>query len=139
MPFLVKADLYNYLDQSTIDQITDNTDSYVEEAILCAEDRIKEKISPRYDLQTEFAKTGTDRNRSLLKHCANLAIYYLFQRLYTDVIPEGRVEGMDMAESWLDEAYEGKIQLSLATNDEASEQGWSMRWGSKTKKGNQTY
>ena len=46
---------------------------------------------------------------------------------------------MEMAESWLEEAYEGKIQLSLATNDEENEQGWSMRWGSKTKKGDQTY
>ena len=139
MAFLVKADLLNYIDTSTIDQLTDGTDTYVVNAISEAEDRIREKISPRYDLDVEFAKTGTTRNSSLLKHAINISILYLFQRTYTDVLPEGREMANDTAEKWLNDVYEGRINVTLATNDDNNEQGWPLRWGSETKKGSQSY
>ena len=139
MPFIIKADLLTYIDQSTIDQLTDNTDTYVDEAIKDAEERIREKISPRYDMDSELGKAGTLRHRSLLKHCIGLTIFYLFQRLYTDVLPEGRVEARDEAEQWLDDVYKGNLNVSLDTVDEATESGWPLRWGSATKKGDQTY
>jgi len=139
MAFLVKSDLLRYIDESTIDQITDNTDTYVDEAIKDAEERITERIGQRVDTAAEFAKTGTDRHRSLLKHCINLSIYYLFERLYTDVLPEGRVQGMEMAETWLGDIAAGNILVNLDKIDEANEAGWPIRWGSDTKKGSQNY
>lgn len=139
MAFIVKTDLLAYIDLSTIDQITDGTDLYVTEAIKDAEERITEKISPRYDMDTELNRVGAARQRSLLKHCINLSIFYLFQRLYTDVLPEGRVEAKDEAEQWLDDVYNGNLNVSLATNDEPNEQGYPLRWGSDTKKGDQTW
>lgn len=139
MAFIVKADLLAYIDESTIDQITDGTDLYVTEAIKDAEERITEKISPRYDMDTELNRAGAARQRSLLKHCINLSIFYLFQRLYTDILPEGRVEARDEAEKWLDDVYNGNLNVSLATNDEPNEQGYPLRWGSDTKKGDQTW
>ena len=139
MAFIVKSDLLTYIDESTIDQLTDGTDAYVVEAIKDAEERIKEKISPRYDMDVELNRVGDNRQRSLLKHCINLSIFYLFQRLYTDVLPEGRVEAKDEAEQWLDDVYNGKLNVNLETNDEPNEQGWPLRWGSDTKKGDQTW
>lgn len=139
MAFIVKTDLLAYIDLSIIDQITDGTDLYVTEAIKDAEERITEKISPRYDMDTELNRVGAARQRSLLKHCINLSIFYLFQRLYTDVLPEGRVEAKDEAEQWLDDVYNGNLNVSLATNDEPNEQGYPLRWGSDTKKGDQTW
>ena len=139
MAFIVKADLLRYIDESTIDQLTDGLDTYVDEAIKDAEGRIREKISPRYNMDTELVKVDPDRNRSLLKHCINLSIFYLFQRLYTDILPEGRVEGKDEAEQWLDDVFKGDLNVDLDTKDEANEQGWPLRWGSNTKKGSQNW
>ena len=139
MAFISKSDIENYLEAGTIDQITDSNDSIVDNAILDAEDRIREKISPRYNLDTEFAKTGVSRHRSLMKHCISLSIFFLFQRLYIDVLPEGRELAYDQAEAWLDGVYSGKLNVDLATNDEEAEQGWPIRWGSQKKKGNQGY
>ena len=139
MAFIDKTDLLRYIDESTIDQLTDNTDAYVVEAIKDAEERITEKISPRVDIAAELAKVDPDRNRSLLKHCINLSIYYLFERLYTDVLPEGRTQGMETAETWLEDVYNGKINVSLDKKDEDSQEGWPLRWGSDTKKGSQNY
>ena len=139
MAFIVKADLLTYIDEAVIDQLTDDNDSYVTEVIKDAETRIKERISARFDTTVELAKTGGNRNRSLLKCCINLAIYYLFERLYTDVIPEGRTQGMTAAEKWLDDAISGNIQSGLTEVDAAATQGWSIRWGSETKKGSQNY
>lgn len=139
MALLVKADLLRYIDLSTLDQLTGGNDTYVDEAISDAETRVREKISPRFDLDAEFAKVGAARNQSLVKHAIGLSIYYLFQRLYTNVLPEGRVEAYDMAEAWLTDVYEGRITVEMDKKDEANEQGWPLRWGSKTLKGSQNW
>lgn len=139
MAFINKTDLERYIDVDEIDQITDNNDAFVDEAILDAENRIREKIDPRIDIDAEFAKTGANRNRSLLEHCINLAIYKLFKRLYTDVLPDGRVQGMEDAESWLDDIYNGRLSVTLDKKDEANQRGWPLRWGSQPSKGSQTY
>lgn len=139
MAFINKTDVTQYLEATTIDQLTDGVDSIVDDAILDAEERIKEKISPRFNLVTEFAKTGATRNRSLKKCCISLAIYYLFQRVHIDVLPEGREVAHEEAEKWLNDVYEGRLNVDLTTNDETKQEGWPLRWGSDTKKGNQNY
>lgn len=139
MPFLDKDDVKRGLDEYIIDELTDSNDAIVDEAIKDAEGRVREKISPRYDLDTEFSKTGAARNRSLLKHCIALTIYYLYERLNTRVMPEAKVTSWENAELWLNDVYKGKIKVDLATNDETNQKGWPIRWGSQPKKGNQTY
>jgi len=139
MAFIFKTDISRYLEVETIDQLTDSTDTIVEEAIKDAEERIVEKISPRFNMVTEFAKTGTNRQRSLMKCCISLSIFYLFQRVQIDVLPEGREFAHQEAEKWLDDVYKGKLNVDLATVNETKEKGWPLRWGSQTKKGNQNY
>lgn len=139
MAFIDKTDLTRYVDSSTIDQLTDNDDTLVDEAILDAQDRVKEIIQARYDIDAEFAKLTTARNRSLLKHTINIAIYFLFQRLYTNVLPEGRIEAFEQAETWLKDVYAGRVMVDMTKNDETNEEGWPLRWGSNTKKGSQDW
>tara|TARA_R110000796_G_scaffold73842_1_gene165857 strand:- start:4507 stop:4926 length:420 start_codon:yes stop_codon:yes gene_type:complete len=139
MAFLDKTDVERGLDSYIINELTDSTDSIVVEAIADAEARVREKISPRYDLDTEFAKISGARDRSLLKHCIALTIYYLYERLNTRVLPEAKVTAWQLAEVWLDDVYKGNINVNLATNDDTTETGWPLRWGSQPKKGNQTY
>lgn len=139
MAFLFKADLVRYIDEVQINQLTDSNDTIVSEAIADAEERINEMIGQRVDTATEFAKVGVARQRSLLKHAINLSIFYLFERLYTDVLPEGRVNGKEMAEAWLEDIAKGNILVNLAKVDETKQKGWPIRWGSQTKKGSQNY
>jgi len=139
MAFLFKADLVRYIDEVQINQLTDSNDTIVSEAIADAEERINEMIGQRVDTATEFAKVGAARQRSLLKHAINLSIFYLFERLYTDVLPEGRVNGKEMAEAWLEDIAKGNILVNLAKVDETKQKGWPIRWGSQTKKGSQNY
>lgn len=139
MAFLFKADLVRYIDEVQINQLTDSNDTIVSEAISDAEERINEMIGQRVDTATEFAKVGAARQRSLLKHAINLSIFYLFERLYTDVLPEGRVNGKEMAEAWLEDIAKGNILVNLTKVDETKQKGWPIRWGSQTKKGSQNY
>tara|TARA_R110002020_G_scaffold3468_3_gene15426 strand:- start:5457 stop:5876 length:420 start_codon:yes stop_codon:yes gene_type:complete len=139
MAFLFKADLVRYIDEVQINQLTDSNDTIVSEAIADAEERINEMIGQRVDTATEFAKVGAARQRSLLKHAINLSIFYLFERLYTDVLPEGRVNGKEMAEAWLEDIAKGNILVNLTKVDETKQKGWPIRWGSQTKKGSQNY
>ena len=139
MAFLDKSDVERGLDTYIIDELTDSNDLIVADAISDAEDRVREKISPRFDLDLEFAKVGAARNRSLLKHSIALTIYYLYERLNTRVLPEAKVTAWDLAESWLEDVYKGTITVTLETNDETAQKGWPLRWGSQPKKGNQTY
>ena len=139
MALLVKADLLNYIDLSTLNQLTDGTDAYITDAIKDAEARITERISQRIDTAAEYVKAGAARDRSLLKHAISITIYYLFERLYTDVLPEGRVEAYKMAEAWLEDINEGKITVALTKKDESTQKGWPVRWGSEPKKGSANY
>lgn len=139
MAFLDKNDLLNYIDLSTLDQLTDGTDLYITEAIKDAEARITERISQRIDTAAEYIKTGANRDRSLLKHAISITIFYLFERLYTDVLPEGRVTSYETAEKYLEDINEGKITVALTKKDEANQKGWPVRWGSEPKKGSANY
>lgn len=139
MAFFTKTDVERALDTYVIDELTDTNNTYVTDAISDAEQRVREKIGPRYNLDVEFAKTGANRHRSLLKHAIAISIYYLYERLNTRVLPEAKVTAWENAEIWLSDVYKGRVSVDLTPNDEPNQKGWSLRWGSQPRKGNQTY
>lgn len=135
MPFLDKTDLLNYIDSVQLEQLTGGDDDIITDAILDAEETLKECLSPRFDMSTELTKTAGDRNRSLLRNAIHIAIYYLFTRIPSNITPESREVQFIQATEWLRKAYKGEIDVALAENDATNKQGYSIQWGSKEKKG----
>lgn len=129
MALLSQTDLEIYIDPRELQQITDNNGLVVPEAIEDAEEFVKEFLRHRIDVDVEFAKTGTDRNRSLLKHVSAVAIYFINQRIPTDVVPEARGVAYEEAVDWCKDIQKGLRQTSLTEKDPENKEGYNITWG----------
>jgi phage gp36-like protein len=82
MAYITKSDLLKHIsleDIETLDRIdeTETPDLLIGEAIADAEAFINSSIGRLFDLQAEFAKTGTDRSRILVNIGCHLATWNL--------------------------------------------------------------
>lgn len=108
---------------------------YVETHINTALDIIQSKVSLKYDIATEFAKTGDARNHLLLSIAKNIAIYNMYDTQET--IPEHRVKRYDDAMAFLKDIVNGKAVLaglSPAPEDTNQTQHGNMAFGSEPKR-----
>lgn len=83
---------------------------YVETHINTALDIIKSKVSLKYDIDAEFAKTCNARNSLLLSIAKSIAIYNLYDT--QESIPEHRVKRYDDAMAFLKDIVNGKAVLT---------------------------
>ena len=110
--------------------------TYVEHQINIALSIIRAKLSIKYDMDTEFSKTGNDRNHLLLSIAKNIAIYNLYDTQET--IPEHRVKRYDDAMDFLKDIVNGKavlVGLALVPQEDTSVKG-NMAFGSEPKRNN---
>lgn len=133
MAFITQTDLEVYIDQIELDQISNGNTNVIPEAIKDAEEYSAEMLRQRYDMAVEYAKTGDDRNRQLLKNTTAIAIYYINQRIPTNVQPEARAIAYEDAVNWLKEVAAGLRMVDMEQLDAENSKGYAIRWGSKTK------
>ena len=118
--FIEKSDLGSVIYNYQIDQITDNDDSKVTQAILAAIDEVKGYLTEnnktehldgrlRYDVEAVFTATGTDRNALLIRHCITVAKWYLVEICNADVIYETAKERYDRATDYLKKLAKGDV------------------------------
>lgn len=106
MAFITKTDFDLVLpSQDRLDLITDdgtgpNDDLWLQ-AASAAIQRMHSGLNARYDADTLFAQTGTNRNSLLLQYTMQLAVYYLYKRVVGDKIPAILLEGYDEVMAWL--------------------------------------
>jgi phage gp36-like protein len=113
----------------------DNAD--IEHQINIALSIIQSKISLKYDVDSEFSKTGNARNHLLLSVAKNIAIYYLYDKAET--IPEHRVKRYDDAMDFLKDIVNGKavlVGIPLAVTDEITAPKGNIGYGSEPKRNN---
>lgn len=134
MSFLIKDDLLSYMESEEIEQITDGDDSIIDTVIQDSEEFGAELLRQRYDVPFEYAKTGTDRNSQLLKQLTAIAIFYLSERLPTNILPEARFLAYERAEKWLNDVAKGFRMVNLKQISPETQTGFHIRYGNK--KGN---
>lgn len=119
---LLKTDLKNVIYGYQIDQITDNDDDIVNQAIAMAVEEVrsyfvgnnkKEWQDGRiiYDVEAIFNATGTDRNALILGHCATVAKWYIVELCNADIIYEQAKDRYDRTISFLKDLASGKLTL----------------------------
>jgi hypothetical protein len=92
MSYLTADDLKAFLDEREIatikrDYEADGLDK-MPVGIAYAENYVQDRLANRYDMQAEYAKTGTDRNSTLLEILAHIAIWKL-----TSTFPTVQLDG----------------------------------------------
>jgi len=136
MAYIVRADLEKYMSAAEIDQIIDGDSTIIDTTISDAEENVKEMLVQRYDVATEYAKTGTDRNPSLVQNVVKIALYYLSMRLNTQFMTESRRMAFEDSQKWLHEIARGYRTLDLTEADAENKQGYPVTYGGVTKTDN---
>ena len=88
MNFLTLSDYLVFITQGALQKILRDNDMKMTDAERMAYGHIYEKLSVSFDLDAEIQKSGTDRNPALVRWMAVLAIYYIYQSVPDNEIPE---------------------------------------------------
>lgn len=109
--YITEKDLQKYLTDSqrlTVKRQGEaNNIDYVEEAIDTAQSYVRDRLGYKYDMDTEFAKEGTERNRTLISIIAMLAIKELL--IPFDLYDDGREDQFAEANAKLDMIESGTL------------------------------
>jgi phage gp36-like protein len=117
--------------------ISRGDEDYVMTQINVALSIIQSKISLKYDVDLEFAKSGSNRNSLLVTIAKNIAIYHLYETQET--IPNHRVKKYDDAMEFLKDIVNGQAVLAgmtLAPVQEDTTIRGNMAFGSEPKRNN---
>ena len=86
--FLIMADYLVYITKGALDKIIRDNDTKVTDCERMAYGYVYEKLSNRFNLDKEIQKKGDDRNPALVRWMSVLAIYYVYQSIPDEEIPE---------------------------------------------------
>ena len=111
MAFLVTTDYQAVCDDYEFEQIMANASARTQ-AEAAAVQLIASYTRNRYDIDTELAKTGDERDPMLVNVAVNIALWFLVHRLPQQMGLDRRDQLYDEAVKWLKD-----VQASRATPD----------------------
>ncbi len=109
MAFLEKTDYRFSIRLTVLDSLTGADDTIVEEISDEAMEEMKSYLASRYDTGTIFSATGTDRNKTIVMYCKDIALYHFYSISTLMAMPEVRVNRYNKAIKWLEQVSEQKI------------------------------
>jgi len=119
------------MDAQELEQITNGDDNLLEIYIDDGMGYVAEMLAQRFKVFDEFDKTGSDRNRSLLRNTISIVLFYLSDRIPANMRPESRELAYDNAKEWLTQVASGERQTTLEKIEPT--QGLAITWGSKVR------
>jgi phage gp36-like protein len=137
MAFTIKADIQKAIKADMLSELLDGDETVVISSIDEAEAKAREYLSGRFDVATEFAKTGTARHQLLVTYCADIAIFNIWRYIDPVGIPKPRVDAYNEAMEWLKGAMKGTIPTTLTPVSEGDQSGGSLYFNSNDKRQNQ--
>jgi hypothetical protein len=105
---------------------------------------MRKYLDNRYDMNVELAKAGADRHKVLLRWAKVLVIYYIYERVPDDMVPERVIKNYDEVVKALEKVEDGDADIPgltpVTVPDENSDSGskpyTKRRWGSIAKRTN---
>lgn len=145
--FATKSDLKNNIYNYQTDQITQNDDTIVQHALLCAEQEVrsylefnhkKEYLDGRlhYNTQLIFSARGNQRNPLILNLTLTIAKWYIIELASVDILYEKAKERYDRAIQYLQQLSKGEVTISgLPVNEpeHSNSDSGAFRFGSNPK------
>lgn len=111
MAYVTETDLNKYLTENQVKTLSRENESssidFIEEAIATSEAYVKDRLNYKYDMDVELAKTGSDRNKTIIKIISMLAIADLLPAF--DLYTEGREDDFKWANDNLDMIEKGSL------------------------------
>ncbi len=144
--YLTKDDYKPMMRTYRLDQVLESQDED-EEAILDAAEidalgQISFFLANYYNLETEFNKTAGARNAIIVRWAKVLVIYYIYERIPDESVPERVVKNYDDVLKMLEEVNGAEknvpgLDPKTVTDDEGNSSPVTVRrWGSRPRRSN---
>jgi len=121
MPFLTADDYKAQVKDSILDTITESTAALLTDAENKALAQIKSRLNGRFNMDTEMAKAGADRNSELVMYMVDMVLYHLHSRITPGQVPELRSQRYQDAMEWLKAVASGDFMPALTAKGDADE------------------
>jgi len=99
--FIEKIDLLTVFHFRELEEISEGDDTVIDAMLYAAVDEMRAYLSDNYDITTIFGKTGTDRNKMLVRIGCDIAAYHLIAGDVAGQDREDRKERYDRSIAWL--------------------------------------
>jgi phage gp36-like protein len=134
MPFVTKSDFPASVHIEILDALTREDDTVITDNVSRAVDEIKAYLNGRYNVEADFAKTGTARNMFLVRITVIIALYYIYLVHNPRKLTQVTVDEFNRQITMLEGIQAGKINpvgLTPASDDDDvnSGQGEAIQWG----------
>lgn len=147
--FISKAEYKYHIRTYRLNQILESLDEADDVILDNAEGEamgvIRKHLGTRYDMDVELAKSGDSRSKVLLRYIKVLVLYFIYERVPDDSVPERVVKNYDEVMKALEKIEDGDAHIPglapITVPDSNSSSGESTpftkrRWGSQTKRAN---
>ena len=137
MDFITTGDIDVQIRSNMLTEIIGTDTSLLDKAEAATILKVREHLKDRYDIDTELAKTGTDRNELLVMYMVDMMLYDLHSRINPRKIPELRRTRYKEAMEWLKMTKEGHHdpELDPKVDADSNTDGTDkLRWGSNEKR-----
>ena len=114
-------------------ELIDEAEDMLDRSELAAMDEARGWLVGKYDIDTDFAKTGTSRQPILIMKLVDIALYNIHCILNPKAIPAIREKRYDDAITWFREVNEGNINPPGLTKPENGSKSHVM-FGSNRKR-----
>ncbi len=111
--FIEKADYLLNITDHRINQIIEDTDAILDDAEDTAIAVVKDALKARYDVDSIFATVGAARPKNVMLWVKRLAIYYIYDRIPDDLVPERVVKNYNEVMDHLEAISDGKRSVDL--------------------------
>lgn len=134
--FLTATDYATCIHPDLLARIHGGNTALLDDAENRAIELMRGYLSARYDVVAIFAATGVDRNPLIVKYAVDIALFYLYQRLPADQVPDMRLMNYEAAERWLTRLQKQEVNppdLPRVASPEGDAKEY-VQWGSNRKR-----
>ncbi len=132
--YVEQIDFSPFIKETRLVQMLDGDTQALPLAVEIAIGVVNDALYSRYDTVTIFAKTGSDRDKQVVRWVIVLSLYYLYERLPDKLVPERIVKNYDDTIALLTDIEDAKKSTNLPllenTNNGSVTPFTKFRWGS---------
>ncbi|NME69015.1 phage protein Gp36 family protein [Flammeovirga aprica] len=133
---ITQDDLKVNIRTERLDQIIDEDQAVLNDAILDAEATVHDALFDKYDTVEIFSKVDAERSRTVMRWLKYLCIYYIYDRIPDHMVPERVIKNYDDTKEELDRVNDGKLSVNLPRlfTEDGSKPKTNTRWSSAKKR-----
>lgn len=132
MRYILLTDLLMSISENAIDKITRNNETKLEDCEEIAIGYLTEKLSSMFQIAGEFSNSS--RNATVVRWCVHLMVYFLYQAVPDNDIPERVIKNYDDVVREIERVASGRDACSLPRVTTSGEVRTRLRWSAEKKR-----